>query len=166
MKMKNHIIICFVLLCGCSQTTKEVETITKDLRQIKQLDFFLGDWQNISGNGKFYESWKKINDTLYSGNSFMIIGDDTTFSEFITLELRNNELFYIPAVSSQNNNEAIAFKLVKNTNNEFVFENKAHDFPQRIIYTKTVSDSLIARIEGNVDGKAMRQDFPMGKKNF
>jgi hypothetical protein len=35
---------------------------------------------------------------------------------------------------------------------EAVFENPGHDFPQRIIYRRE-GDSLIARIEGEVDGR-------------
>jgi hypothetical protein len=40
-----------------------------------------------------------------------------------------------------------------------VFENAAHDFPQRVIYRKRGADSLIARIEGNMNGQARGIDF-------
>ena len=164
--IKNTLLIAItgLLFVGCNQTENETKTFTKDLSKITQMDFFLGDWQNISNDGKFYESWKKTNDTLYSGVSYLIVGNDTTFKESIALELRNNELYYIPSVSNQNGNDAVSFKLVKTENNEYVFENKNHDFPEQIIYTKTTSDSLKARIEGNINGKFTRQDFPMEKR--
>jgi hypothetical protein len=41
-----------------------------------------------------------------------------------------------------------------------VFENPAHDFPQRVIYDLSQSDRLDARIEGAQDGRAMAYDYP------
>ena len=37
---------------------------------------------------------------------------------------------------------------------EAVFENLAHDFPQRVIYRRCGQDQLCARIEGTIQGKA------------
>jgi hypothetical protein len=50
------------------------------------------------------------------------------------------------------------FTLVKASLTEAVFENLAHDFPQRILYRKT-AQGLHARVE-SADGKKA-QDFPM-----
>jgi hypothetical protein len=44
-----------------------------------------------------------------------------------------------------------------------VFENPQHDFPQRVIYRKRGADSLIARIEGTMNGKSRGVDFPYAK---
>jgi len=41
------------------------------------------------------------------------------------------------------------------------FENKDHDFPQRIIYKNTGQDSLYARVEGNDKGKFRKEEFAM-----
>ena len=48
---------------------------------------------------------------------------------------------------------------MRGTSNEAVFENPAHDFPQRVIY-KRDGDKLNARIEGTKDGKTRGIDFP------
>lgn len=42
-----------------------------------------------------------------------------------------------------------------------VFENAAHDFPQRVIYRRAPDGSLAARIEGQMQGKPRSVDFPM-----
>ena len=42
---------------------------------------------------------------------------------------------------------------------EIVFENPAHDFPQRIRYKRLGKDSLHARIEGKRDGVERGVDF-------
>ena len=49
------------------------------------------------------------------------------------------------------------------TAREVVFENAAHDFPQRIIYRRVGADSVVARIEGTVRGQARGVDFPFAR---
>jgi hypothetical protein len=46
------------------------------------------------------------------------------------------------------------------TRDEVVFENPAHDFPQRIGYRRRGPDELFAWIEGTVDGQQRRVEFP------
>ncbi len=53
------------------------------------------------------------------------------------------------------------FHLIRDDAGEFVFENPAHDFPQRIIYRRVGDTGLHARIEGSVKGQAKGIDFPM-----
>jgi hypothetical protein len=45
---------------------------------------------------------------------------------------------------------------------EVVFENGAHDFPQRIRYRRG-GDMLFARIEGTRDGKVRGVDYPYAR---
>jgi hypothetical protein len=46
----------------------------------------------------------------------------------------------------------VEFKLKESGDQRIVFENAAHDFPQRILYWRD-GDELMARIEGTVKGK-------------
>ena len=57
--------------------------------------------------------------------------------------------------------EGTSFALVKVGEGEAVFENPAHDFPQRVIYRLRSGNRLAARIEGMQDGKPAGVDFPM-----
>jgi hypothetical protein len=41
-----------------------------------------------------------------------------------------------------------------------VFENRTHDFPQRVGYERTGRDTLLAWIEGIDRGQARRVEFP------
>ena len=116
--------------------------------KMNQLEWIIGSWSNISPKGQLCENWIKTNDSVYTGNSFMVVKNDTVFSEMISLENRNGQIFYIPTVKNENNGQAVLFKLLTSHSNEVVFENKAHDFPQRIMYKNPVKDSLYARVEG------------------
>ncbi len=51
-----------------------------------------------------------------------------------------------------------AFVLKPGESGEAVFENLAHDFPQRVIYRRCGAD-LCARIEGTLDGKVQAMDW-------
>jgi len=41
-----------------------------------------------------------------------------------------------------------------------VFEDLAHDFPQRVIYRRLGPDAGTGRIEGQIGGQAKSIDFP------
>lgn len=153
-----------LLIISCNSSTikeNEMNESTAVVSKIRQMEWVIGKWENISAEGSLYEIWTKTNDTVYSGRSFMIVNNDTVFSERISLELKKNELFYIPTVSDQNDSQPITFKFVSSENNEIIFENKEHDFPQRIIYTNPKPDSLYARVEGNDNGKFRKEEFFM-----
>ena len=51
------------------------------------------------------------------------------------------------------------FKAIKICSDSVVFENKAHDFPQRVIYSKGKDGGLNARIEGQINGKLEGEDW-------
>lgn len=50
------------------------------------------------------------------------------------------------------------FVLLPGQDGEAVFENKVHDFPQRVIYRRC-GDDLCARIEGTVRGELRSKDW-------
>ena len=54
-----------------------------------------------------------------------------------------------------------AFRLARLEPRLAVFENAAHDFPQRIGYRRLADDTLLAWIEGEQRGTPRRLEFPM-----
>lgn len=73
------------------------------------------------------------------------------------IEQRSDGIFFVARPSA--NKEDTDFKLKSSTQNELVFENLAHDFPQRVIY-RFGGDKMTGRIEGMNKGKPMAIDFP------
>ncbi len=131
--------------------------------ELEKLDWLLGSWSNITEERELYETWTKVNDTLFSGKSFMLLYQDTVFSETILIQSIGEDIFYIPTVSDQNQGKAIPFKLVLWLNSEFFFENEEHDFPQRIVYTNPQPDSLYAYVEGEENGQYHKLEFFLKK---
>ena len=92
------------------------------------------------------------------GMSRTVRAGKTTGFEFVRIVAGESGLEYVAKPST--NKEETAFRLVKSSAAEVVFENLAHDFPQRIIY-KSQTDGLFARIEGTQNGKLNGMDIPM-----
>ncbi len=127
---------------------------------IDSLVFLSGCWEISTPERKLL-----VSEQWMSPAGFAMIGMGRTVRngkmgsyEFLRIVQDDTGIHYI-AKPSQSKSET-SFKLVKWAANEAVFENPAHDFPQRIIYKLSGTDSLAARIEGTMNGKATGMDFP------
>src|SRR5215510_5585012 len=76
----------------------------------KRLNNLQGTWEMKTSKGSLYESWKRINDTLFQGGSYKIKGDDTIFLENVSLKLQSDGIFYVPVVK-ENSSAPVSFKL-------------------------------------------------------
>lgn len=65
----------------------------------------------------------------------------------------------------EGNKRLTTFKLVSNSDQIFVFENKIHDFPQRIVYQQKGINNLLAWIDGVNKGKVMKISFSYERIN-
>lgn len=81
------------------------------------------------------------------------------FYEVMRIETRDGRLAFIAKPAS--NKEETAFTEIRASDTEIAFENAAHDFPQRVIYTRHADGSIRGRVEGMHNGKARAQEFPM-----
>lgn len=105
------------------------------------------------------EHWMKPAGGTLIGMSRTVRGGKTTGFEFVRIVTTESGIDYVAKPSSSK--DETAFKLVKFSTTEVVFENLAHDFPQRIIYRSQEPDGLFARIEGSQNGKMNGMDIPM-----
>lgn len=123
-----------------------------------QLEWMGGCWTLQSGPLRIDEQWSLPVGGMMLGLSRTVKQGRTVFHEFMRIETRQGVVTYTPRIGSSQT--PVAFTLIKQTADEVVFENPAHDFPQRILYRRT-SDGLFARIEGSKGGKERAEDFPM-----
>ena len=123
-----------------------------------------GTWKMDTPRGRLFERWAVVGDHELKGTSFKVSNSDTIILENIQLLRKQNDIFYIPSVQDQNDKKPIPFRLVSATSKRFVFENPAHDYPQRIIYTLINTDSITARIEGTKAGIQKSSDFYYGRE--
>lgn len=163
MKKVIKYIIAIITCISCNnpnyQKVKDTSSITYN--EIEKASWLIGNWENNSIEGNATEIWKKKNDSTLFGLSFFIVNKDTVFSETISLEQNGVNLFYIPTVKEQNNEQPVKFALTYSTTYQLVFENPEHDYPQKIIYTQITKDSILAEISGMKKGKQAIQQFQM-----
>lgn len=131
--------------------------------KIKAADWLLGNWENVSEDGKLSENWKRINDSTFQAESYFIRDKDTLHFESVTLQQKGEELTYSATVKGQNNDKPVAFKLTTATEKEMTFENPKHDYPQKISYTLITIDNLVAKISGIQQGKPSSEHYSMKK---
>ncbi len=164
MKKIFTLIVTIAVLGACHHQPGNNNEDKKQYKELQKMKWLLGNWEFEIDNGLFAESWKVLNDSTYTGFGYMIIGEDTVSKELISIEeVTPGELWYGVTVSDQNEGENVRFKLVSSKNNEFVFENKEHDYPQVIKYIFNDSDSFTAVLEGMVEDEIQTTELFMTK---
>jgi hypothetical protein len=124
-----------------------------------QLQKLNGVWKMETAKGPLYESWTKTSANEMRGGSFKTIGNDTIRFEDVRLSKSDQGIYYSPIVKNENGDKPVSFRMISSTDQRFVFENKEHDFPQRIIYHLIARDSMHAWIEGIQNGKEKTTDY-------
>ena len=122
---------------------------------IKQL--FPGKWKMDLDNSEYYEEWKQESENELIGTSYGIDYGEKFVNEYLYLKKFGDTWAYIADPIDQ---RITLFALSEYTPKKFVFENKEHDFPQRIIYEFHKGGKLTAAIEGNVNGEFKRSEIP------
>lgn len=126
---------------------------------IDGINWLAGCWESNKKGTVSMERWSKPLGKMMLSTSQMVKNGKTLSFEFLRIVEDDSGIYYISKPSE--NKEETSFKLIKFNTNEIVFENPAHDFPQRIIYRLEKDKSLFARIEGKNNGKEMGINFPM-----
>lgn len=127
---------------------------------IKAVGFMAGCWEirNAERKSVISEQWMMPDGKAMLGISRTVKAEKMTGYEFMKLvEDANGVTFYARPYNAK---EDTPFKMTKWAANEATFENPANDFPQKVTYKLTGSDSLFARIEGPMNGKLSGIDFP------
>lgn len=157
MKISSCILVLFLLVSCQNKSEKKFDKLEK-------MNWLVGSWEQKLPDGALVESWEKQNDSTYIGESYFVKGKDTIHAESVVLTQKKLDLLYIPTVTGENNDEPVTFKLTSDTQNRFVFENLAHDYPQKITYKKLNDSNLLAAISGKQQGKDSYESYHMTKQ--
>lgn len=143
---------------------KPLDPKIKTFTLLEKANWLVGEWENTTKDGLMTEKWIKENDSTFTAKSCFITKKDTLHLESVVMKQKGDSLYYIPTIKTQNEGKPVHFKMIDATENQLVFENKTHDFPQKIIYIKVSNNNLIAEISGIKDGEEIRESYPMKKK--
>lgn len=128
-------------LFSCSNGDKSAEA-----KAMRNLYWVEGEWKGRVKGGMMFERWVMEEDSSMTGFSCIISHSDTVFREYMKIEERDGDIFYV--VNVRHNDGPVAFKFIECTSKGCIFENLEHDYPTRIVYANTIGDMLLARIEG------------------
>lgn len=120
-----------------------------------------GCWASTEGEPGSGEQWTAPAGRSMLGMSRTVRDGVTVAFEFLRItEDEDGKVFLVALPSGQ---QSTTFSLLSQSDNEVVFENPEHDFPQRVIYRLMPGNLLAGRIEGTINGTARSIDFPMKK---
>ena len=141
---KKHFLYLIFLVLGVASAVAQSFT-QKDFEQLHVLK---GAWTLTNKRGVLHEVWCLNAADYLSGTNFLVHGQDTIPQETIVLRLQNGNITYQPTTVNQNGGLPVVFTLTSMENGLFIFENKAHDFTQRIGYQIQKDSLLDTYIEG------------------
>ncbi len=124
---------------------------------LDDLAWLAGCWENSRAGRIGEERWTKPKGGTMLGTGQTIKDGKTVEFEFMRIHEDKGEIFFTAKPSGQSET---TFKLISNTDGKAIFENPQHDFPTRVIYGKQPDGSLLARIEGVMNGQKRGIDFP------
>lgn len=153
--------ITFLLLALCLFSCKNSNKNEKE--KIKAAQWLLGTWENKSTDGTLSETWKKVNDSTFEGESYFVKSKDTIHAESIILQQKGEQLIYNTTIKGQNGNKPMVYPLTEETENHFVFENRKQDYPQKIQYKLIAKDRFSAEISGIQASKPFAEKYLMTK---
>jgi hypothetical protein len=119
------------------------------------LAWMVGGWASEQDGTASEEHWVAARGGTMLGLHRDVKGGRTVGFEFLRIEAQPEGLVYLASPSGR---PATPFRAVEVGADRVVFENKAHDFPQRILYWRSPG-ALHARIEGVMDGKASGMEW-------
>lgn len=125
---------------------------------IDQMAWLSGCWMQTKPNGGVVEElWMAPGGGVMLGLGRTTRDGKLREYEYTRIVEADGSLAYMAEPSGQ---ERATFPLKSLTADEAVFENPAHDFPQRVIYRRIGPDAVTGRIEGQMGGQARSVDFP------
>ncbi len=145
-------LILITLLFSCNSNKKD----------ISQFNWIIGYWEGRPDDSTaIFEKWQLENSDLITGIGGMLIYNDTVFAEKISIVKKENSFYYRADVSE--NETPVDFKYLGLTNDSAIFENKLHDFPQRVVYYFNTKNKMYAHVDGISNGKYRKEIFEFEK---
>ena len=121
---------------------------------VSQLGWLSGAWVDRRSDGTWTEDyWTPVRGELMIGAG--LTGRGEAVRHFEHMRISKGADGAITFYGMPKGAAAVAFKMTKQTANEVVFENPAHDYPQRVTYRRD-GDSVIATvslIDGSKEGR-------------
>jgi hypothetical protein len=136
-----------------------VSPLSAQAPAVTQLAWMAGCWRLESATRVVDEMWMAPAGGVMLGTGRTVVKGRAVEHEFMQIREDAGRIAFVARPSGQ---AEASFAAITIGEREVIFENPAHDFPQRVIYRRD-GTGLTGRIEGTQDGKPRFADFPMRK---
>lgn len=152
------VFVALALIChpGWASTSGSDPPAGEEAPSLMDLSWIAGHWSGSEEDVSSEEWWTNPLGGMMLGVHRDISPNGRTFFEYLRIVEANSGLVYIAQPLGRPPTE---FSLKEVGKEHVVFENAAHDFPQRIIYRVSRQGSLVVRIEGEVDGEERSSEW-------
>lgn len=113
--------------------------------RVAALTWLSGCWEQRTPTGLTTEIWSPPLGGMMVGGSVSVRDGIARGFEHLRIREDSGRLQYVALPSGQ---QEATFTETELRDSSVVFENSAHDFPQRLTYRRIGTDSLVARAEG------------------
>ena len=141
---------------GSSSPRPRLDGLKQDA--VTGLGWMAGCWQQRNGTRVTDEQWMRPAGGSMIGMSRTVAGDRLRAWEALRNVEEQGRVVY---VAQPGGGPATRFAASHLADTLAVFENPAHDFPQRIAYRRVGADSMVASISAVRNGNEQRMDIPM-----
>jgi hypothetical protein len=117
--------------------------------ELEPLNPLIGVWK--VENKESYESWVKVSDQEYAGESYKMTEGSKRITETLSIKFIEGRTIYEARVFNQNDGLAIPFELNSSNKELISFENPTHDFPKKIQYQIVTNEKLLVNVLGQDD---------------
>lgn len=127
-----------------------------DAGTIEALVWMSGSWAGTKDGVHSEEHWSTPKGGMLIGMHRDVKDGRAVGFEFFRIQMQDGVITYLTQPGGK---PATPFAAKELGPKRVVFENAAHDFPQRIIYWQTKPNELRARIEGTIDGNLESEEW-------
>jgi hypothetical protein len=142
MKRSIAALAAFVALCARAEA-------------LDDLAWMAGAWMEHKGTTDTEEHWLAPKGGLMTAMNRTVIEGRPTAFEFLRIEMKDGKPVYL---SMPMGRPATEFRSVEQGPTRIVFEDPGREFPRRILYWRE-GESLMARIEGNINGQPRSKEW-------
>ena len=124
--------------------------------EVPDLSWLAGYWLSCEDGREVSETWSDRRGDIMLGGTLTVGRNGRSGFEQARIAFSSGgQVSFVAQPSGQPQAE---FRLARSGPAEAVFENPAHDFPQRVVYRRA-GDRLTGRIEGNAGGREQSMEW-------
>lgn len=152
-----------LLACGPTAPGPEPLKEAGPLAERSPFQGLVGHWMAVNAGDSlhFHEVWRIDDHDQLTGTGCALMGKDTVFLEELAIRKGSDGLIrYIAHIPAQHHGSPVPFTAT-HVGDSLVFENPAHDHPQRIAYVRAAHGGWLVTVSSDQAGTKRMEQFDL-----